>query len=335
MIDLSLTLCLIVVSFIVGILSGFFGFGGGFILTPFLISLGFPTNISVGTTVTQIFMSSITALIKHKRSGNIDLRAGLIIAVMSFFGAEAGAQLIEHLKRTGTFYLDFIVSLSYAIILGFISLCILYEKYKSRHQGSKRRNLKDEVRKVRIPPIINLSKSESGSISAWIMVLAGLCTGFLAGFLGAGGGFILIPILIYVIGYNPPTAVGTCTFQMALNCAYASFTHATKGNVLFQISALTFIGSFIGLQVGISAVRHADEAKFKMAFAFCLGSISLSIIIRLLSRELSMPSLEFLSQATILLSASLVALFIVTSTFIKQLPKIIPKIIKQIEYSLR
>ncbi|MEM1601605.1 MAG: sulfite exporter TauE/SafE family protein [Candidatus Bathyarchaeia archaeon] len=313
----------------VGVLSGFFGFGGGFILTPFLISLGFPANLSIGTTMTQIFMSSIAALVKHKRLGNIDLRSGLIIAVFSFFGAEAGAQLIEYLKRTGTYYLNFIVSLSYAVILGLISLCIFYEKYRANRQESKRRNLlKDKVRRVRIPPVIDLPKSESGPISLWIIVLIGLCTGFLAGFLGAGGGFILVPILIYVIGYSPPIAVGTCAFQMVLNCAYASFTHATKGNVLFQIAALTFIGSFIGLQVGISAVKHVDETKFKTAFAFCLGSISLGVVIRLLSKELSMPSLEFLSQVIMLLSAFLVALFIMISTLIRQLrgyPKIINK----------
>jgi len=294
MLDLILASYLILMGLIVGILSGFFGFGGGFILTPFLINIGNPANIAVGTSVTQIFMSSTIASLRHKRLGSLNIKLGLIIAVVSVFGTELGAQAIEYLKESSVQHLNFIVSTAYVLILGSISTYMLYESKKSggKKISCKNGTLWTRIRRVKAPPLIDLPQLDSEPISLWIIISVGLIAGLLAGFLGAGGGFILVPLLIYVIGCKPQHAAGTCTFVMLLSCAYASLSHAIKENVNFLLAALIFIGSSLGLQVGISATKYVKETDFKAVFGLCVGFISLSVATKIFSEAFKSNFLE-------------------------------------------
>ncbi|MEM2673921.1 MAG: sulfite exporter TauE/SafE family protein, partial [Candidatus Bathyarchaeia archaeon] len=279
----------------------------------FLINIGVPANIAVGTSVTQVFMSSAVSSLRHKRLGNVDVRLGLIMAFASVLGTELGAQMIEYLKKSGVQYLNFIVGAAYVLILGLISTYMLYESavlklQKPLNEGSL---LKSRFRKIKAPPIITLSQQNSEPISVWIIISIGLIAGLLSGFLGAGGGFILVPLLIYVVGCKPSIAAGTCIFEILLSCSYASLSHTIKGNVDFLLAALMFIGSFMGLQIGVSATKYVKESSFKVVFSLCIGFTSLSVAIKISSEALGIAFLSLLSQIILFLSASLVALLIV------------------------
>ena len=323
MLNLSTILCLVAMGFFIGILSGFFGFGGGFILTPFLISLGFPANIAVGTSVTEIFMSSTIASLKHKRLGNVEIRIGLIIALFSLIGTELGAQIIEQLKKANVLHMNFIVSLIYILILTLISICIIRESLSSsREKDIKKKSLWFRVRGLKIPPSIVIPRLNTEPISIWVIAIIGFIGGLLAGFLGIGGGFLLVPLLIYVVGCKPPIAAGTCTFGILISCAYASLTHTFKGNVDFISAILIFIGSSIGVQIGASATRRVKEATFKLAFGLCLSLISLSIITKLISDLYEISALNILSQiiifSALILISSLIILFSARKTIESQ-----------------
>ncbi|MEM2091682.1 MAG: sulfite exporter TauE/SafE family protein, partial [Candidatus Bathyarchaeia archaeon] len=311
---ICMILCLIAVGFFIGILSGFFGFGGGFILTPFLISLGFPANVAVGTSVTEIFMSSIIASLKHKRLGNVEMRVSLIIALFSLIGTELGAQIIEQLKKVNIQQMNFIVSLIYILILTLISIYMIRESLSSgREKEIVKKSLWFRVRMLKIPPSIVISQLNTEPISIWAIAIIGFIGGLLAGFLGVGGGFLLVPLLIYVIGCKPPIAAGTCTLGILISCAYASLTHTFKGNVDFISAILIFVGSSIGVQIGAPATRRVKEATFKLAFGLCLSLASLSIIMKLISDLYEIPALNILSQiiifSALILISSLIILF--------------------------
>lgn len=311
MFDLGVSLCLIIMGFFVGVLSGFFGFGGGFILTPLLISLGFPANIAVGTSVTEIFMSSIVASLKHKRLGNVDVKVGLIIALSSIPGTEFGAQIIERLK-TNTQHVNFAVSLSYILILILISTHMVREGLSySVEKSLKEKTLWFRIRRLKIPPLIAASQQDVEPISLWMLMIIGFIGGLLAGFLGAGGGFILLPFLIYAVGYSPSVAAGTCIFRILISCMYASLTHALKKNVNLISAILIFTGSSIGVQIGASATKRVKETSFKLAFGLCLGFISLSVMAKLISDLYGVCLLTIFSQIIIFL-----ALFTLTSLVI-------------------
>lgn len=305
-----LNLFMIAVGFVVGVLSGFFGFGGGFILTPLLIGWGFPANVSVGTSVMQISLSSLVNSLRHRLLGNVEVKVGLA-AFTSILGTEFGAQIIENLKMIGAQYMNYIVSLAYALILSLTSAYVIRENLvlKWRDYRGNIPFLWRKFNEIKIPPLITVSQSK-GKISLWVVVLIGFISGLFAGFLGAGGGSILLPLLIYVVGYKPPVAAGTCALWVFLNSTYASFTHAIKGNINFILAIFIFAGSLIGMQIGISATRYVKEASFKLLLGLCLGFISLSIFIRLFSEFSSLSLLGSLSPIVMFISTSIIALLI-------------------------
>ncbi|MEM2341397.1 MAG: sulfite exporter TauE/SafE family protein [Candidatus Bathyarchaeia archaeon] len=308
MLDLILILCLTAMGFFVGTLSSFFGFGGGFIIVPFLVSLGFPINISVGTSTMEIFISSLIASLKHRRLGNVGMKAGLIIAFASIVGAEFGAQLIEWLEGSSIQHMDILVSLIYVLVLYSISAYMTYEGLISKRRGGSEKKF---WRGPKIPQFTITMQQDMKPTSAWVLVIIGFLGGLFAGFLGTSGGLILVPLLIYVVGYKPSVAAGTCIFERLLSCLYASLTHTLKGNIDFMLAALMFLGSLIGVQVGVSATKYISEASFKGALVLYLGFISLSVMMRLISLLFGIFFLEILSRLIIFLASFSMALLII------------------------
>lgn len=314
--DLYLAFCLAMMGFVVGILSGFLGFGGGFILTPFLLSLGVPANIAVGTNVMQIFMSSAVASLRHRHLGNVNLKLSSIIAVGSIFGAELGAQAIEYFEKISVQHLNTLISLIYIAILTLTSAYMIYETSKpGNNKFSRQKKLSvSKVFNLKIPPMVTLSQPNIAPKSLWAIILLGLFTGLFSGFLGAGGGFILVPSLIYLIGCKPAVAAGTSIFAIFLSCMFASASHAIKGNVDVSLAILMFVGSLVGLQIGISATKYVKEKNFKIAFGLCLAFTSLSVILKMAAWAYNMDALYMLSQTIIFMATFLTALLIVVLT---------------------
>lgn len=306
-----LNLFMIAIGFVIGVLSGFFGFGGGFILTPLLISLDFPASISVGTSIMETFMSSLVNSLRHRFLGNVKIKAGLAAVSSSILGSEFGAQIIERLKILGVQYMGFVLSLSYIIILGLISAYIFHESLKWRHLKEESSSLGRKFEENGPLSAIIILRPNIEKVSMWIFILIGFISGFFAGFLGSGGGFILITLLIYVVGYKPRVIAGTSAFWVLLNSAYASLTHIIKGNVNFILATLIFIGSSAGMQIGIAATRHVKKDIFKLLFGLCLGFVSLSTFIKLLSESPGLSVLHPLPPIITFILVSTVALLII------------------------
>ena len=299
--------------FLIGVLSGFFGFGGGFIITPFLFTYGLPMNVAVGTSIAQIMGTSVIATMKHRRLRNVDVKLGLITTAGAVGGVEIGAQLIEYLKGIGPEILDLSVSAVYISLLSSISALMSLEAWKARRGGGgkeRKDGICRRIRDVRIPPMVSLSESGIEAISFWLILFLGLITGVTAGFVGARGGFLQVPLLIYILGCRTPVAVGTNLFGMLIASIYASFSHALKGNVDVLSAMYMLVGSAVGAQIGASATRLVTEERLRLAFSACIGSIAISVGLELLSRSLSVQFLGFLSQAVLILSVLTLSSFI-------------------------
>jgi hypothetical protein len=311
--DIFTVVPLILMGFLVGILSGFFGFGGGFIITPFLFTYGLPMNVAVGTSIAQIMGTSVIATMRHRRLRNVDVKLGLITTAGAIGGVEIGAQLIEQLKRISPEMLDLSVSAVYIALLGGISALMSLEAWKARHGGGgeKARNgICRRIREARIPPMVSLSESGIEAISFWLVLFLGLVTGVTAGFVGAGGGFLQVPLLIYLLGCRTTVAVGTNLFGMLIASVYACFSHALKGNVDIFSAVYMLVGSAVGTQIGVSATRYVTEEKLRLAFGACVGSIAITVALELLSRTFQIPFLGSLSQAVLILAVLALSSFI-------------------------
>jgi uncharacterized protein len=277
-------LYLAVVGFIIGILGGFFGVGGSFIAGPALRLMGVDWNYAVGTDLAHIVGKSIVAARQHRTLGNVDLKLGLIMAFGTIGGAEAGAQLIQALKRAGN--VNTVVSWVAIVVYFGISVFMLWESRKTlrlgkrlsprKHPGAKGVQVKEDhsafgpvtkrIQGIRIWPMINLPTSGIQEISLWTILLVAVVGGFFSGFLGGGAGYIRMPSMVYVLGIPTHLAVGTDLFEIVISASYGTFTHAIKGNVDILIALVMHTGAVIGAQIGVVATQYFAGPKIRLAF---------------------------------------------------------------------
>lgn len=263
------------IGFLVGILGGFFGVGGGFIAAPFMLWSGVPTNFVVGTDLAHMTGKSIVALRHHRALGHVDAKLGFIMVAGTVVGVEVGAQIIELLERLGS--VDVVIGIAYIIILLVVSAFTAYESIRALRmirtdsldvkealgfQGVARR-----VQSIRIPPYVSLPASGIESISIWNLIGVGFLTGILAGMLGVGGGFIRMPMLIYGLGIPTHVAVGTDLFEIIISAGYGTITHAIKGNVDILMALVMQTGAAIGAQIGATSTRFFAGPRIRLMFS--------------------------------------------------------------------
>lgn len=280
---------LIAVGFLGGILGGFFGVGGGFIAAPALIWTGMPLNIIVGTDLAHMTGKSIVAARRHRSLGNVDIRLGVVMVIGTVTGIEIGAQLIEVLKVTG--YVDNIVSISYVVILLAIGILMAWESIKAIRMMEGNQDATEDVRMfqgvarvllaIRIPPLIAFPTSGIASISLWIVLGVGLITGVLAGFLGVGGGFVRMPMLVYIIGIPTHVAIGTDLFEIVISAGYGTLTHALKGNVDILVALVMQTGAVVGSQIGAVSTSYVAGPRIRLLFSTLPIIGALLVLIRL------------------------------------------------------
>jgi uncharacterized membrane protein YfcA len=273
---------LIAVGFIIGILGGFFGVGGSFLAGPALFAVGVPMNFVVGTDLAHIVGKSIVAARKHRTLGNIDLRLGLIMVVGTISGVEAGAQVIQWLKRTA--HIDVVVGLTFVVILVGIAGFMTWESLKtlgtqkkgradtgqaghpSRRDHSAAAYIAKAVHRIRLPPHIKLPVSGIEAVSLWAILLVAFIGGFFSGFLGGGAGYIRMPCLVYLLGIPTHIAVGTDLFEIIISAGYGTVTHALKGNVDILIALVMHTGAAIGAQIGATLTQYFGGPRIRLAF---------------------------------------------------------------------
>ncbi len=293
-------LYLVAIGFLVGILGGFFGVGGGFIAAPALFWTGMPLNIVVGTDLAHMTGKSIVAARRHRALGHVDIRLGLVMVAGTVAGIEAGAQMIEALKPTGR--VDLVIGSTYVIVLLAISAFTAWESIsalllmRKEHEGEVHelmekqdaedvlafQGLSRRLLRVRLWPMVSFPTSGIAQVSLWIVLGVGFFTGILAGFLGVGGGFIRMPMLVYFIGVPTHVAVGTDLFEIVISAGYGTLTHALKGNVDILVALVMQTGAAVGAQIGAAGTTYVAGPRIRLLFSALPLIGVILILVRLL-----------------------------------------------------
>ncbi len=281
---------LVGIGFLVGLLGGFFGVGGGFLAGPLMFWSGVPMNFVVGTDLAHMTGKSIVAAKRHRTLGHVDVKLGALMIVGTIIGVEIGANIIEALEDSGN--IDQVIGMTYIIILIIISAFTAWESIKAIRMIRTEKltvnevlafaNISRRVHTIRIWPMISLPGSGIKEISLWIVLGVGMITGILAGALGVGGGFIRMPMLIYLLGVPTHVAVGTDLFEIVFSAGYGTLTHAIKGNVDVLMALVMHTGAAIGAQIGAVATRYFAGPRIRLLFSVLPLVGAILVIIRLL-----------------------------------------------------
>lgn len=272
---LPLAIALVAVGFCVGVAGSFFGVGGAFLVTPALNILGFPMAYAIGTDLAHMTGKSIIASIRHRRLGHIDFRAGALLLLGTLPGVKLGAMSVMKLERIGA--IEIVIRLSYIVILTLIGALVLRESLRANRGHERERDRALLVRCFRIPPLVCLSASNIKSISIWGIILLGFATGFLAAFLGVGGGFIRMPALIYLIGMPTRLAIGTDLIEVAFSGAFGTYLYAREGRVDVIAALVMLMGAAVGSHLGTLATKYVESGRIRLYFAITVLCTALAV----------------------------------------------------------
>jgi uncharacterized membrane protein YfcA len=287
---------LILVGLGAGILSGFTGVGGAFVITPALIVLGFPASFAVGTSLTWVLGNSVIGAFRHGRLGNVDMKLGLVLLVAAIGGVEVGVRILNGARASGLAD-EAVLSISIFILL-VVGIYTLAESIMKKRKLDKMLARKEELppdmraaslsRKfqgINLPPRLHFVGS-GVTMSLWILVAIGFFIGLLSGIIGVGGGIIMVPSLVYLVGLSSFMAVGTSLFQIIFSAAYGSIRHTISGNVIIFAAFIMVLASSIGVQFGASVTRYVRGVSVRMvlgisALLFAAGAVlKLSSVLR-------------------------------------------------------
>ena len=291
----------------VGVLSGFFGVGGGFLVTGGLIVLGVPEFYAVGTGLALITGSSTINALKHRKLGNVDIRLGLYMVLGSIPGVEMAKRLLLYLEGLGLE--DEVIHYVYVVVLGALATFLLYDWVRA---GRKRIGgdvgppgpFVMKVRNFALPPRVSLPVAGIEGISVWVLVLLGFSIGLFAGLLGAGGGFLLMPALVFLLGIPTITAVGTDLFQVMITGSFGALTYALDDKVDLLMALVMLGAASVGSQLGAIATRAVDGSRIRFLYALIVMAGSISLALDQISE--AGESVRFLStvSAVVLLGAA-------------------------------
>ena len=239
----------------IGFLSGLFGVGGGFLMTPLLIFIGIPPAVAVGTEANQIVAASVSGVLAHWRRGNVDFKMGLVLLLGGFAGSTLGVMLFSFLRGLGQ--IDLVISLSYVIFLGIIGTLMLYESAKTMRRRKtspgQRRKLHQHTWVHGLPLKMRFRRSKL-YISALLPFTVGFLVGVLAAIMGVGGGFVMVPAMIYLLGMPTNVVIGTSLFQIIFVTANVTFLQSYANQTVDVVLALMLVtGAVIGAQFGARA----------------------------------------------------------------------------------
>ena len=266
----------------VGLLSGMFGVGGGFLTTPLLIFYGIPPTVAAASAASQVTGASVSGVFAHFRRDGVDVHMGAVLVVGGVMGSIAGAQIFTLLQATGA--IDTVIGILYVLMLGSIGGLMLYESITAVRVARGARAPKPRRRRHH-PLVASLPLRwrfyRSGLyISPLAPLILGFFTGILTVLLGVGGGFILVPAMLYLLGMGTQVVVGTSLFQILFVTAAATMVHATTTKAVdIVLAALLLLGSVIGAQVG---ARFAQKVKPEY-LRLILALIVLLVAVRMLA----------------------------------------------------
>jgi uncharacterized membrane protein YfcA len=252
----------------VGFLSGMFGVGGGFLMTPLLIFVGVPPTVSVGTQANQLVAASVSGVLAHWRRRNVDVKIGLVMLAGSLLGTVVGVALFNLLARIGQ--IDFAIAVLYVLFLGTIGGLMLWESVGTmlrRRSGPVRRKLHQHTWMHGLPLKMRFPRSRL-YVSAFLPGGIGFVGGLLVAVMGIGGGFILVPAMIYLLGMPTALVAGTSLFQIIFTTAVATVLQAwVNQTVDVMLALLLLLGGVVGAQFGTAAGAklRGDQARALLA----------------------------------------------------------------------
>lgn len=261
-----------------GVMTGLLGIGGGFILTPALrVLFDIPYPLAIGSSLLQIMVTTALSSYGHWRRGNIDLKLGAVMGAGGLVGVEGGVRVLQTLTLAGTAivggrpvaYLDLVLNLCFLALLVAVAVFMLRESLDNRG-GEPHSRWGEWVRGCPWPPLVTFVYGGEARLSLWVPVGISAAVGFLAGLLGIGGGFIGLPLLIYLLGLPTRTAVGTSTFQVLIASAYGGLRHIQAGNADLMLVLWMTLGAIAGVILGVKLCTVIAVADTRRSFALLL-----------------------------------------------------------------
>jgi uncharacterized protein len=261
---------------VVGFLSGVFGVGGGFLMTPLLMFIGIPPAVAVGTQASQILASSLSGVMAQMRRGNVDFRMGMVLVAGGLVGALLGVWLFGLLRRLG--HIDLAISLAYVLFLGTVGILMLIESaaawFKVRRRGGAGFTKRHRHLWLHGLPLKMRFHRSRLYISALMPLGLGVIAGILVAIMGVGGGFLMVPAMIYLIGMPTQVVVGTSLLQITFVTAVTTFLHALNNQTVDVILALALIvGGVLGAQLGSNAGARLRGDQLRILLALLVLAV--------------------------------------------------------------
>ncbi len=282
---------LMFVGFTVGIVGGFIGVGGGYMVTPALIVFGFPGYMASGIDMTHIAGKGIVSTIRHRQLGNIDWTLALTMVAGTMLGVELGVRALVFLKKAGIAGVALLAT-SVIVMFGLF----LYTQIETRRSHRKMNRLETEgqgfgrevqtsslprfCQSIALWPIVRC-RTARVVVSMWVIVLIGVVAGFMAGFLGVGGGFMRVPALVYLVGASTHISVGTDLVEIVVSGAYGALRHSIEGHVDMMAVLFMISGALFGAQFGSIATAYVRGPAIRYVLSYSLILATLGAAMRL------------------------------------------------------
>ena len=282
---------------IVGILSGLFGVGGGFLMTPLLFFIGIPPAIAVATEANQIVASSFSGALAHLRRKTVDLKMGWILVSGGLIGSGIGVQIFKVLRDLGQ--VELLVTLCYVFFLGIIGSLMLWESVRAlirSNNNFRPIKIKRHNWVHRLPLKIRFRTSNL-YISCIPPFIIGALVGFLAAIMGVGGGFILVPVMIYIIGMPTKVVIGTSLFQIIFVTGFTTLLHSTQNYSVDALLALILlIGGVVGAQIGTRLGVYLKAEQLRILLAILVLAVCSKLGLELLIEPTELFSLQEITK---------------------------------------
>ncbi len=277
----------------VGLLSGIFGVGGGFLMTPLLMMFGIPPTVAAATDSNQIVGASTSGTLAHWRLGNVDFKMGFMLLIGGVLGGTLGVEVIKVLRAMGN--ADFLINITYVLMLGGVGIYMFIDSVQGlRGSNAPAKNTGAPKKESTYAKILNALPMQthfekSGvRISLVLPLVFGTLVGVLAAIMGVGGGFIMVPVMVYMLRMPMHVVVGTSLFQILFTCVNVTIMQSYSNHTVdFVLALLLLLGSTIGAQVGtkISKKLKADQLKILLA------SLVLLVCVKMLTSILMRPEI--------------------------------------------
>ncbi len=280
---------------IVGVLSGMFGVGGGFILTPLLFFIGIPPAVAVASAANQIAGSSFSALLAHLRRKTVDFRMGTVLLLGGLLGSLVGVQIFTALEAAGQF--DLVISILYVVLLGTIGGLMFAESLRALRRAKDPNAMLAPRRRhtwAHGLPLKMRFRTSQLYVSAIPPFVIGALVGVLAAIMGVGGEFIMVPAMIYIIGMPTKVVVGTSVFQFLFVTSFTTVMHAVQsGTVDALLAVILLVGGVIGAQVGVSLASRLRAEQLRILLALLVLGVCVKLLLDLVLTPSDLYSIGF------------------------------------------